>query len=98
MTSPKVILVLGSLALALSSMALLAAPGDKTIRVYSTRMETLFIRLDVNGDGRLDASEVQGRRALSRVLKRQNNRSYLCLLYTSPSPRDLSTSRMPSSA
>ena len=25
-------------------------------------------------------------------------RSYVCLLYTSPSPRDLSTSRMPSSA
>ena len=25
-------------------------------------------------------------------------RGYLCLLYTSPSPRDLSTSRMPSSA
>ena len=24
--------------------------------------------------------------------------SYVCLLYTSPSPRDLSTSRMPSSA
>ena len=24
--------------------------------------------------------------------------AYLCLLYTSPSPRDLSTSRMPSSA
>jgi len=49
------------------------------MRVYSTRMESLFIRLDVNGDGRLDASEVQGRRALSRVLKRQNNRSYLLL-------------------
>ncbi len=26
------------------------------------------------------------------------NQSYICLLYTSPSPRDLSTSRMPSSA
>ena len=26
------------------------------------------------------------------------DRSYACLLYTSPSPRDLSTSRMPSSA
>ena len=26
------------------------------------------------------------------------NRSQICLLYTSPSPRDLSTSRMPSSA
>ena len=24
--------------------------------------------------------------------------AYICLLYTSPSPRDLSTSRMPSSA
>ena len=79
MTAPIVIRVLGPLALALSSMALQAAPGDKTMRVYSTRMETLFIRLDVNGDGRLDASEVQGRRALSRVLKRQNDRSYLVL-------------------
>ena len=79
MTALNVIRVLGPLALALSSMALQAAPGDKTMRVYSTRMETLFIRLDVNGDGRLDASEVQGRRALSRVLKRQNNRSYLLL-------------------
>ena len=49
------------------------------MRVYSTRMETLFIRLDVNRDGRLDASEVKGRRALRRVLKRQNNRSYLLL-------------------
>ena len=28
----------------------------------------------------------------------QQLQSYLCLLYTSPSPRDLSTSRMPSSA
>ena len=26
------------------------------------------------------------------------NEAYVCLLYTSPSPRDLSTSRMPSSA
>ena len=79
MTAPIVIRVLGPLALALSSMALQAAPADKTMRVYSTRMESLFIRLDVNGDGRLDASEVQGRRALIRVLKRQNNRSYLLL-------------------
>ena len=30
-----------------------------------------------------------------KVLKREYN---ICLLYTSPSPRDLSTSRMPSSA
>ena len=29
---------------------------------------------------------------------RETNEAYFCLLYTSPSPRDLSTSRMPSSA
>ena len=28
----------------------------------------------------------------------QGNEAWICLLYTSPSPRDLSTSRMPSSA
>eukprot|EP00831_Metopus_contortus_P079355 TRINITY_DN7878_c0_g1_i2.p1 TRINITY_DN7878_c0_g1~~TRINITY_DN7878_c0_g1_i2.p1 ORF type:complete len:113 (-),score=31.83 TRINITY_DN7878_c0_g1_i2:72-410(-) len=32
-----------------------------------------------------------------RQIKRDSN-MYTCLLYTSPSPRDLSTSRMPSSA
>ena len=31
-------------------------------------------------------------------LTRRMDPSYVCLLYTSPSPRDLSTSRMPSSA
>ena len=34
----------------------------------------------------------------SRLLLKLNARSLVCLLYTSPSPRDLSTSRMPSSA
>ena len=38
-------------------------------------------------------------RSSSRVAKNRNNGgSSSCLLYTSPSPRDLSTSRMPSSA
>ena len=32
------------------------------------------------------------------VLTSDFNQSTFCLLYTSPSPRDLSTSRMPSSA
>ena len=31
-------------------------------------------------------------------LREENAQRKLCLLYTSPSPRDLSTSRMPSSA
>ena len=33
---------------------------------------------------------------LKKVSK--NDKGFICLLYTSPSPRDLSTSRMPSSA
>ena len=32
------------------------------------------------------------------VLRHATEREHVCLLYTSPSPRDLSTSRMPSSA
>jgi len=31
-------------------------------------------------------------------LRLREDKAYSCLLYTSPSPRDLSTSRMPSSA
>ena len=40
------------------------------------------------------------RRVLYAMNEQNNafNRPYICLLYTSPSPRDLSTSRMPSSA
>ena len=34
----------------------------------------------------------------TRVLKASDPLLWACLLYTSPSPRDLSTSRMPSSA
>ncbi len=79
MTALIAIRVLGPLVFVVSPLAMHAAPGNQTMRVYSARMETLFIRLDVNRDGRLDASEVQGRRALSRRLKRQNNRSYLLL-------------------
>ena len=33
-----------------------------------------------------------------KMLSSQNDNNNFCLLYTSPSPRDLSTSRMPSSA
>ena len=42
------------------------------------------------GDKKLNAKQ-------TKDLKKKRN-SDICLLYTSPSPRDLSTSRMPSSA
>ena len=35
---------------------------------------------------------------MSEMCEYEGSRIYGCLLYTSPSPRDLSTSRMPSSA
>ena len=38
------------------------------------------------------------RRSLQGILQVAVAQLHLCLLYTSPSPRDLSTSRMPSSA
>ena len=41
---------------------------------------------------------VTGPNTLLSSLKINENSPYDCLLYTSPSPRDLSTSRMPSSA
>ena len=38
------------------------------------------------------------RQALKAIVNDPNAEPEACLLYTSPSPRDLSTSRMPSSA
>ena len=39
-----------------------------------------------------------GKTTIAKALCEEIGASYICLLYTSPSPRDLSTSRMPSSA
>ena len=69
---------------------------------------TLVPLLYLWGFGPGQASELgdifPGENAVQRSLthvgydKLKINKYYLCLLYTSPSPRDLSTSRMPSSA
>ena len=48
-----------------------------------------------------DGSSIAGWKAINEsdmILKPDLDRPIICLLYTSPSPRDLSTSRMPSSA
>ena len=52
-----------------------------------------------------DGKERSVRQLMGDVIEYKNHPDYLgeyrmnrCLLYTSPSPRDLSTSRMPSSA
>ena len=58
-------------------------------------------KLDSNGDNQISLEEFYKKQIpyLNTGGKRKLNVLYkVCLLYTSPSPRDLSTSRMPSSA
>ena len=50
------------------------------------------------GNQFLNAVEISAQEVAYLVLQIPMRRSSRCLLYTSPSPRDLSTSRMPSSA
>ena len=45
-----------------------------------------------------DLAEVLAANIADGVILATPNHMHVCLLYTSPSPRDLSTSRMPSSA
>ena len=53
----------------------------------------------VNGsNGFNGVNGTNGRHAKSANVTRASAQGLACLLYTSPSPRDLSTSRMPSSA
>ena len=57
-----------------------------------------FIRVDHAGErGAVKIYEGQ-LLALNTLVKDEALKKIICLLYTSPSPRDLSTSRMPSSA
>ena len=69
-----------------------SAKGDWDVGIaldameYSEKSDTVVL---VSGDGDFD---------LLAHRMRIKHQSRVCLLYTSPSPRDLSTSRMPSSA
>ena len=63
----------------------------REIAVARARIGELEARADI--DPLLD---ILNRRGFERELKRAL--AYVCLLYTSPSPRDPKTSRMPSSA
>ena len=65
------------------------------MKVILERFPYRFVQkglLSINGE---PDYRIQKYNELSRMY---NDMYYLCLLYTSPSPRDLSTSRMPSSA
>ena len=74
-----------------------AKPSRKVniLRVYTT-YPRLFLALEGVTDFRL--SDDGNRLAVLKELKIEKEKSYSCLLYTSPSPRDMRRSRMPSSA
>ena len=65
------------------------------IKKYGSRLDELegaAIAVDIS------SGEVKAVAGSTKPSSYGFNRSINCLLYTSPSPRDLSTSRMPSSA
>eukprot|EP00831_Metopus_contortus_P070640 TRINITY_DN6442_c0_g1_i3.p3 TRINITY_DN6442_c0_g1~~TRINITY_DN6442_c0_g1_i3.p3 ORF type:complete len:122 (-),score=28.92 TRINITY_DN6442_c0_g1_i3:117-482(-) len=60
-----------------------------------------YIRITGSHYGKIAIAPAIASRIENTLTKNMNmikKRDYICLLYTSPSPRDLSTSRMPSSA
>ena len=75
--------------------------ANTEIRRLRDNMEDMQRRLDGEAVARVAAEAVQERLQAMVDTSRANaveGRQNTCLLYTSPSPRDLSTSRMPSSA
>eukprot|EP00831_Metopus_contortus_P039176 TRINITY_DN3071_c0_g1_i3.p1 TRINITY_DN3071_c0_g1~~TRINITY_DN3071_c0_g1_i3.p1 ORF type:complete len:185 (+),score=37.14 TRINITY_DN3071_c0_g1_i3:176-730(+) len=69
----------------------------KCWKEFLPKLEEAYIerRLSLNADKSIEALFDSISEAIENPI---NQRSNICLLYTSPSPRDLSTSRMPSSA
>ena len=64
-------------------------------RLHQTDLEEA---IEINKEGMQLAEQIGYASGVSAALNLLGIEYYFCLLYTSPSPRDLSTSRMPSSA
>ena len=74
--------------------ALIIDPVLENVNEYINILKQLDLKLVKVIDTHIHADHVTGASKLKDITKC----STICLLYTSPSPRDLSTSRMPSSA
>ena len=71
------------------------------IKGYSNKVKYNPVSLIIGVSGGVDsavASTLSAKTKLKTIAVSMPIRQNSCLLYTSPSPRDLSTSRMPSSA
>ena len=95
----------GFLALATVVTALPTTPVHAESKQYWTESaERVGIVEKVMNDGSISSTfneghlTVEGEDAYCIDINTDFKNGYNCLLYTSPSPRDLSTSRMPSSA
>ena len=73
----------------------LEANGGKVGKVENWGLKTLSYRIKKNRKAYYTLVNIDAPAAAVVEMERQMR---FCLLYTSPSPRDLSTSRMPSSA
>ena len=83
---------------------------DDMLNYVSDNADTILKNVDYDSDdpeGMKKALEMKAMQelldemvaeGLLKIVGKNDNGDDLCLLYTSPSPRDLSTSRMPSSA
>ena len=74
-------------------------PEQADVDFFLNSIQEDFVR-HIEGDADNDVNDNQspGLSTYGSDLTRQTGLTTSCLLYTSPSPRDLSTSRMPSSA
>ena len=64
----------------------------------SRKLRQLQAEMIALANDREKATSAEACRAIDAKLRALAERGAACLLYTSPSPRDLSTTRMPSSA
>eukprot|EP00831_Metopus_contortus_P022136 TRINITY_DN20054_c0_g1_i2.p1 TRINITY_DN20054_c0_g1~~TRINITY_DN20054_c0_g1_i2.p1 ORF type:complete len:274 (+),score=52.70 TRINITY_DN20054_c0_g1_i2:162-983(+) len=88
----------------ISAAELKSMLGDEISEIDETIWTEMIKEVDTDNDGEISYAEFQkmmgnvreSSKAVTKVKSPINPQS--CLLYTSPSPRDLSTSRMPSSA
>ena len=70
-----------SLASTVTAQLALPTPVDaqEEIRRYGLRMEAMFVRMDVNRDGRLVPAEVRGQPFFEQRLRRPDSRGFLLM-------------------